>query len=76
VAKRALEILRQQRASIDRAIRALEELQELRFAVPEDSKDAAVGQAGAKALRLCKNLDREGFGQPSPLPTGTDPADD
>jgi hypothetical protein len=75
VAKNALAILRKQRVSLDRAIRALEELQELGFAVPADSKDAAVGQAGANVLRLCKELDREELDQPSSLPTGTDPGD-
>jgi hypothetical protein len=75
VAKNALAILRKQRASLDRAIRALEQLQELAFAVPQDSKDAAVGQAGANVLRLCKELDREELDQPSSLPTGTDPGD-
>ena len=76
MAKNALAILRKQRASLDRAIRALEELQELGFAVHEDTKDAAVGQAGANVLRLCKELDREELDQPSPLPTGTDPGDE
>ena len=75
MAKNALAILRKQRASLDRAIRALEQLQELGFAVHEDTKDAAVGQAGANVLRLCKELDREELDQPSSLPTGTDPSD-
>lgn len=72
MAKNALAILRKQRASLDRAIRALEQLQELGFAVPQDSKDAAVGQAGARVLHLCRELDREELDQPSPLPTGSD----
>ena len=76
MAKNALLILRKQRASLDRAIRALEQLQELGFVVHQDSKDAAVGQAGPKVLRLCKELDREELDQPPPLPTGTDPRDD
>ena len=73
MAKNALSILRKQRASLDRAIRALEKLQELAFAVPQDSMDAAVGQAGAKVLHLRKELDREELDQPSPLPPGNDP---
>jgi len=76
VAKNALAILRKQRASLDRAIRALEQLQELGFVVPADSKDAAVGQAGANGLRLCKELDREELDQPSPFPPGNDPGND
>jgi hypothetical protein len=76
VAKNVLLILRKQRDKLDRAIRALEELQELRFAVDEDSKDPAVGRAGAKVLRLCKEPHREKLDQPPPLPTGTDPGDD
>jgi hypothetical protein len=76
VAKNALAILRKQRASLDRAIRALEQLQELGFAVHADSKDGAVGQAGPNVLRLCKELDREELDQPPPLPTGTDPGDE
>ena len=75
VAKNALASLRKQRASLDRAIRAVEQLQELALAVPEDSKDAAIAQAGVKVLRLCKELDREALDQPSSLPTGTDPGD-
>lgn len=75
MAKNALAILRKQRVSLDRAIRALEQLQELGFAVPEDSKDAANGQAGAKVL-LLRKLDREELDQPPPLPTGTDPGND
>ena len=76
MAKNALIILRKQRASLDRAIRALEQLQELGFAVSADSKNAAVGQAGPKVLRLCRELDREELDQPPPLPTGTDPGDE
>jgi hypothetical protein len=76
VAKNILLILRKQRNSLDRAIRALEELQELRLALHEDGPDPAVGQAGAKVLRFCKKLDREQLDQPPPLPTGTDPGDD
>jgi hypothetical protein len=76
VAKNALAILRKQRASLDRAIRALEELQKLGFAVPADSKDAAVGQAGANVLRLCKELDREELDQPPPFPPGNDPGNE
>ncbi|HEX9120776.1 MAG TPA: hypothetical protein VF840_09575 [Terriglobales bacterium] len=76
MAKNALLILRKQRASLDRAIRALEELQDLRFTVPEDSVDAAVGQAGPKVLHLCRELDREELDQPPPLPTGTDRRDE
>ena len=76
MAKNALAILRKQRASLDRAIRALEELQELGFAVHGDTKGAAVGQAGANVLRLCKELDREELDQPSPLPPGNDPGSD
>ncbi|MGA1998401.1 MAG: hypothetical protein ABSG52_00270 [Terriglobales bacterium] len=76
MAKNVLSILRKRRDSLDRAIRALEELQELRFAVHEDSKDPAVGRAGAKVLRFCKELDRVELDQPPALPTGTDPGDD
>ncbi|MGB9104199.1 MAG: hypothetical protein WCC59_05550 [Terriglobales bacterium] len=76
MAKNALAILRKQRASLDRAIRALEQLQELGFAVPQDSKDAAVGQAGARVLRLCKELDREELDRPSPFPPGSDPGNE
>jgi hypothetical protein len=77
VAKNLLLILRKQRDSLDRAIRALEELQELRLTVHADGPDhPAVGQAGAKVLRFCKKLDREQLDQPPPLPTGTDPGED
>jgi hypothetical protein len=74
VAKNVLLILRKQRDKLDRAIRALEELQELRFAVHEDSRDPAVGRA--KVLHFCKESDREKLDQPPPLPTGTDLGDD
>jgi hypothetical protein len=50
----------------------LEQLQDLGFAVPQNSKDAALGQAGAKVLRLRPKLDREELDQPSPLPPGND----
>ena len=76
MAKNALAILRKQRASLDCAIRALEQLQELRFAVRRDSKDAAVGQARAKVLPPRKEPDREELDRPSPLPPGIDPGND
>ena len=52
---------------------ALEQLQELRFAVRRDSKDAAVGQARAKVLPPRKEPDREELDRPSRLPPGDDP---
>jgi hypothetical protein len=76
VAKNVLFILRRQRDSLDRAIRALEELQELRFAVHQAGKDPVVRVAEAKGLHLCKEFDREELDQSPPLPTGTDPGDD
>jgi hypothetical protein len=72
VAKNILSILRRQRALLDRAIQALERIQETRFAVPRDSKDAAVRQAGAKVSFLRKELDRDELDRPSPLPPGND----
>jgi hypothetical protein len=75
VAKNALAILRKQRALLDRAIRALEQLQELRFAACRDSDYAAFGQAGAKMMSLCE-LDREELDQPSPFSPGIDPGND
>jgi hypothetical protein len=75
VAKNALAILRKQRVSLDRAIRALEQLQELGLAVPQDSKDAANGQSGAKVLPLYK-LDREGLERPLPFRPSNDPGND
>ena len=73
MAKNALSILRRRRDSLNRAIRALEQLQELRFADPRRSKDAAIGQAGAKVSLLRKELDREELDRPSRLPPGNDP---
>ena len=76
MAKNALAILRKQRASLDRAIRALEQLQELGFVVHQDCRDAAVGQAGPKALRLCNEADRVELDQPPRLPPGSDPGNE
>ena len=76
MAKNALAILRKQRASLDRAIRALEQLQALGFVVHQDSQDSAAGQAGPKVLRLRKEPVREETYRPSPLPPGNDPCID
>lgn len=76
MANNALSILRKQRASLVRAIRALEELQELRLAFPRDSEDAAVGQAEATVSFLRKEPRREELGRPTLLPPGNGSGND
>jgi hypothetical protein len=52
VVEKELLRLRKQKASLERAIRALEELQELTFDAPRESQDAAVAGVRAKVLPI------------------------
>jgi hypothetical protein len=52
VVENELSRLRKQRASLDQAIRALEELQELAFDAPRESRDAAIAGVRAKVLPI------------------------
>jgi hypothetical protein len=76
MAKNALDILRKQRDSLDRAIRALEELQELEYSTPEESRDATAGQAGPRLLHLLKGVEPVEFDQLPSLPPGDDPGNE